>query len=134
MPFLVQCPSIGFTTWTASGERTLPVSQSPTFIVTPAKAGTHIAHRSRPSPGHGGGGGLHGGGMGRFHGGGFYRDGFCEAGSTTIDFAIVGFSSGDRLPIPDGAIIRTTAIMITANLIQRRSGITVPILQAITLM
>lgn len=59
---------------------------------------------------------------------------FATAGSTAIDFVIAGFSSVDRSSIHLGAIIRTTAIMITANLIQRKSGITVPILQAITLM
>jgi hypothetical protein len=59
---------------------------------------------------------------------------FTTAGLAAIDFTIAGFSSVDRSSIHLGAIIPTTATMITANLIQRRSGITVPILQAITLM
>jgi hypothetical protein len=53
---------------------------------------------------------------------------FAMAGSTAIVFAIAGFSSVDRLPIPGGAIIRATAIMIMAKHIRRRSGITAPIL------
>ena len=60
--------------------------------------------------------------------------GFTMAGSTTIDLAIAGFSSVDRSDIPGGAIIQTMAIMTIASLTPRRPGITVPILQAITLM
>jgi hypothetical protein len=59
---------------------------------------------------------------------------FTMADSTTADFTTTGFSSVEGSLIPGGAIIRTMGITITANPTPRRLGITVPILQAITLM
>ena len=54
--------------------------------------------------------------------------------SMTVDFTITGFSSGDRLHIPGGAIIRTMGITITANRTPPRPGTIAPIRQAITPM
>jgi hypothetical protein len=59
---------------------------------------------------------------------------FTMAGSAAIDFATTGFSSVDRLQIPGGAIIRTTAITTIANPTLPRLGTTAPIRQAITPM
>ena len=64
---------------------------------------------------------------------GFMVADFTMAGSTTVDFTITGFSSGDRLHIPGGAIIRTMGITITANRTPPRPGTIAPIRQALPL-
>lgn len=69
-----------------------------------------------------------------FTGAGSIETDFTTAGSAATDFATADFSSADRSRIPGGAIIRTTDTTTTANPILGRPGITVPTLQAITLM